>query len=1269
MAKKKVINGGRNNTEFTNVTSDVLFNLGRFSVTSNFTGRRRTDYSNQISSFNNPITLETIGIDENESQKINNISNTISLNFDYSDIKSYVRYGSSRELFRVSIQNIIDKFPASLYVSNQAVIGGNITIRNFSFNSTTNTSTFEVPSDFISNPYGIVFDEGNTSTNNSNDEDVARLRNLNLSFNKFIIWKTNGSSNNTNYVVGFTGDTATKPYIDLKVNGNPFPELSGSTTGNIQYHVKPEIREYNKFLDNLSKLEKYLLKDNKPKAYEFKLKTVTNLDDGTTTYNDRIIKWEKTDRYNIVNSGFAFENFIKKVVDIAFAYDELKSDLVAKMLVPQSLLEFDQTDDKKVEKLLRIYGREFDEIKTFIDSIVTINKVSYDKNRNIPDVLVKNLARTLGWDVFNLVSEDNLMESFFSTEIQNDRNDTLPSEIDIELWRRILINTNYYWKSKGTRHAIQSIFKLIGIPDPFINITEYIYTVDGRINPDNVELTLDDLPSASLPYDNDGYPIAPVQSPSFYFQVSGDTDGGQSYINLYRDIGFRVNRTVDNKKSWVYEDSFIERKHYSSPNYFQESSKLLINTKEVDVTLDVARAIEYDVFKYNQDIDDPITSSGFTKPYIYINIDLDYNGSAMSFQLPEQPLSASTVQLNFNGITLTKDEDYTYDSVNNEVTLISESAITHSNGYKDIISITYLHDRLDTSGYTEVKYLVQEPTVNANGTVIELPEDPKGDIQLIINGISLTKSTSLVTGDYVQDSNNPNRFIILNSSLQTYLLENPIVRIWYIVDDNQTNAIKKSEIYRVDSFNSSKLFLNTSINKFVYTLNRTPFNIESIKLTYNGITLTNGKDFTLNPSNNKQVILQGSVNFGGIIGAYYIVSDGNEQTPLLPQDDVFPDLQNITFLEYLELINRRLINVKNRKVITNNNGGYYPTVSKLYETYLKRGNIEDGNPLKSNGYTYGNLSPFLNRYNSFFNRFVNQLLPATIIQKKSGILIRNNSFQKQKYTYKRGVNFNEELNWLGDDGSEFLSELAPPLGFVINSFDEGSKGLVFDIVDGTSDYVVTFKDQDDNVLGNSGYTYTTNGTKSVTLNDVEFGVEEIVGEVTDGSGSSVSDSVIINITTTEAPTTTSTTTSTTTTTTTTAAPTTTTSTTTTTTSTTTTTLSGPSLCPTASSIESAGLLSGQAGEFVYIFNFNNNSLYDFSNVTGGDLYDITNNNFTLLQIISVGGNDSNKSILLNTGNELPDGDYRLDVTTTDTSCVITIEFTNSNVGGVTVTNG
>ena len=79
MAKVKVINRGQNQDliggNFSNDTSKTVFSLGDFLVESNFTTRKITNYENRLSSFVTPITLETIGLDIEESKKIYNNNN------------------------------------------------------------------------------------------------------------------------------------------------------------------------------------------------------------------------------------------------------------------------------------------------------------------------------------------------------------------------------------------------------------------------------------------------------------------------------------------------------------------------------------------------------------------------------------------------------------------------------------------------------------------------------------------------------------------------------------------------------------------------------------------------------------------------------------------------------------------------------------------------------------------------------------------------------------------------------------------------------------------------------------------------------------------------------------------------------------------------------------------------------------------------------------------------------------------------------------------
>lgn len=1035
MAKVKVINRRQGSdligANFRNVASETVFTFGRFTVDTNFAVRTIRNYSNELSSFVKPITLQSLNVNEVDSANIFTSTQEVILNIDKSDLTAYARLGSLYEILRVSIENIILQFPASVYITFQTSSFTNLmSVTNYFYDVTKDSATFTIPFPAVINKFGIIMNQGNNQLPQGDP-----LRNLNLAYGEYLIWREENPSGNTHTLLGFTGYTQTLPYINVIVTGNPFPELSGSTQGQFNYHIKPQPVHFNKFIQNLSTLESYILNQKIPKGYQTEFQTPTQLEDGSVIYNNQIIIWPAGDGYNVDFSGYDYDVFLTLIGNIGTLFDQFKSDLIARMLVPQSMIENDLTDDGKVEQLLRIYGKTFDNIKVFIDALVTINKLSYNKKKNIPDILVKNFARTLGWDVTTLVADDNLLNSFFSIE-DKQPSDLLPPEVDTELWRRILINTNYLFKTKGTREAIRTMLLMVGIPSPFINITEYVYTVKGIINPNTVTVSLADLPSASLPYNTSGYPIAPVETKSFYFQISGSTDSGQAYMDNFRKVGFNLNRTIDNRKSWVQAGA-VNRIDPSTPTYFQRDSKLVINTKEIDVTLDIAQGIEYDVFTYNVANNFPISSSGVTKPYLYINIPFTYGSSANIFSVPEIP--QGDIQVSFNGITLTKGNspsdtvaDYYINPLNiKEAILLNGAAQSYTNGFKDVITLTYVKDQSTGGTYTTVDYIVTKISSTPDGMTIPLIDTPLGEIQLVVNGITMTKSGSLFTGDYIVNPANSQEILIVNNALKNYLINNPIVVISYIKSSTPEPILKKSEVYRVDSFSASKFYYNAGISKYVYVLDYEPPDVKAIKIVINGLTLQNGSDFVLNGSNRKQVLLNtSSIGIGYIINAFYVTGDGTNDSAINFGNITLPNFSQISFLQYLDLINSRLINVKNRKTLTDHEGGIYPTVEKIYEEYLKRAFANP--PLTpSHGYIFGNVYPFINKFNSFFHRFIDQLLSATIILKKGGVLIRNTAFTKQKFTYRRGVNFDSVLMYLGDDGSEFRKRIPT----TTNSFD------------------------------------------------------------------------------------------------------------------------------------------------------------------------------------------------------------------------------------------
>ncbi len=629
MAKIKVINDGSeqflnpfigpgNNSEFPNSTN--LFNTGNFTITTNLNNRVVKNFDNKLSAFSQPITLETLKVDDiSKLTTISEVSQSLILNIDKKNLNNYALYGSLTDRIVSSVNNIVSKWPGSIYVSNTDSTGTfYYNIYNYSYDSLSNTSNFNIPSFLVQNNYGLTY-----VSNSQHILNDTSLKNLNYSYNKYVLFDT--TTNKQYALTDFIGPYQNNSgFLNVTVKGNPFTgaTINGGTDAAL-YHIKPNNDEFTYFYNSLDSFEKYILSlDTSPK-YTLTAKVPVVNDDDEYYFLDKLYTWPVSDKYNIDISGTKFQKYYNSLLDLSDAYDKFKSDVVYRMFMPSSVKDSDLTDNLKSRQFSRILGRELDEIRAFIDGLTYINNVSYDKVENVPDKLVKNLAKTMGWGNFNIIEVDDLFASIFDTSVSSNVNgiSTTPHQLDIDMWRNILMNTAWLFKSKGTRKAIEAIFAFIGVPNCFIEINEHIYTVSGKINPNTVNL--DNIfplntQLTRLPYDSDGYPVASNEISDFYFQKAGNTDGGQEYINIYRNLGFNVTKTIDNKKSWVYSltaqsrfDDFTD----IQTNYSIESSKLVINTKELSVTLDPIKAIECDIYSYNYSNNYPISDTYKPIPY------------------------------------------------------------------------------------------------------------------------------------------------------------------------------------------------------------------------------------------------------------------------------------------------------------------------------------------------------------------------------------------------------------------------------------------------------------------------------------------------------------------------------------------------------------------------------------------------------------------------------------------------------------------------------
>jgi hypothetical protein len=223
-----------------------LFTMGNFAITTNMDPKLDKTYiTNKFSNF---VTLSDLSLTHDEAQVLLDDNANVILNLDKTKLNYYALFGSLTEFARVSLEQIIMTWPASLYAtpisqtSTGALLTGN-TVENYSYDTISEISTFRLNTNLINNKYQINYQTNGDILDTFNASNG--LRNLTVNYESYVIYY-----NNVEYpVVNFTGSTNIKnDYIYFEVKGNPFSGLGVSS--NVVYHVKPNTTEVNKFFNS-----------------------------------------------------------------------------------------------------------------------------------------------------------------------------------------------------------------------------------------------------------------------------------------------------------------------------------------------------------------------------------------------------------------------------------------------------------------------------------------------------------------------------------------------------------------------------------------------------------------------------------------------------------------------------------------------------------------------------------------------------------------------------------------------------------------------------------------------------------------------------------------------------------------------------------------------------------------------------------------------------------------------------------------------------------
>jgi len=580
--------------------------LGNFSTPQNYS--RQTSSAYDIGGFSAPITLESLNITDLELAKsLSSNQLQVYINNDTSDLTNFVLYGSLNKRLKVATQNIINFFPGAIFIDGVSpnYDTGNTTAYGVVYDGGRDQTTFRTNVNYISNPFSIEFTtNGDIITTNLHKEQIINnlelfgyssdtmvnvadgtvsiLRNLTRQYSDYSL-TFGGTISDVEYkVLKFKPQTTTTNYIEFTVKGAPFGTATTTTT---QYYIKPNKQESEKEFKKFGNIESFLVNRECSPIYTANFKLLKETDQGVTYFNNEYITWTLQDAINIDITTSKYTTYLTKLADIGNELDQQKTNLISRFLTAPILKEFD-TSDQKVEKTLQIYGRSFDDVKTFVDGIAYMTNVTYDGKNNIPNKLIKNFAKTLGWSTPTTLDNTTFLDSVLGVSNPTYSGTSIgktPAELDVELYRRILMNTAYLFKSKGTRKSIEFLLSLLGAPPALVEFNEYVVLADSKIR---------------------------LQEPLQY-RYGGPTEWSAS-------TGTTHWNDVNNNKStgWV------------SPNYYRPTNRFESRWSEISGGTYVTNTIKFSPILFNLGVQPAfyLSSGNTTHPFIEGDYPLDNEG-------------------------------------------------------------------------------------------------------------------------------------------------------------------------------------------------------------------------------------------------------------------------------------------------------------------------------------------------------------------------------------------------------------------------------------------------------------------------------------------------------------------------------------------------------------------------------------------------------------------------------------------------------------------
>lgn len=260
----------------------------------------------------------------------------------------------------------------------------------------------------------------------------------------------------------------------------------------------------------------------------------------------------KQGKFNLYTTGSnEVQNWYNSILDLATDYDMINDSALVKSL-PTHIYE--NPDNEQILTFVNMIGQHFDILYFYTDHILKKNLREEHPKDGLSQDLIYEATRNLGWTLSSGTKTKDLWEYALGlsgsgepiwtgkTTVGKEYSKS-EEERTKEVWRRVLNNLPYIYKSKGTARGVKALLAAYGIPQTLLSIREF-----G--GPDNADLGV--------------VPRAEWEKHTYFLNLVGSLQqpATSSYVRLPWE---RINNENGN---WQYPDTLTFRWKMNPSKYY-----------------------------------------------------------------------------------------------------------------------------------------------------------------------------------------------------------------------------------------------------------------------------------------------------------------------------------------------------------------------------------------------------------------------------------------------------------------------------------------------------------------------------------------------------------------------------------------------------------------------------------------------------------------------------------------------------------------------------